>query len=149
MQRSDLKKLIKECLVEILSEDFIKKTIKEQISEKIVIEMNTSKATSDVPKRKKIQESKKTNSGLTHEQRERARKIIAGDDDESVDDQIALNPRTLDAINKIENPMFKELAEDTVERTSSAVEQKTRFTEEESKLIDFDKIAAISEALPK
>lgn len=144
MNRTELKALIKQCLLEIIGEDFIKKIIKESITERINVEVNvpslkinnnenTDKKADHAPKR-----------ALTEEQREMARKLISGEDS----DILLPTPKVMNTIEqKFNNPLLKELAKDTVNRSDKFVESQTSFSEAESSLIDINKISAINEAV--
>lgn len=156
MTKKELKDLVKQCLLEIVTEDFLKKTITECVSEKINIEVsvpslggakkrpireqvNSDDSEEDVPRKKP---------GLTSEQREKARRIISGEDDK--DAPLVSTPRTLRAIEeKFTDPLLQSLARDTIAIEDKKAEEKTQFTSQESSVIDFNRIAALDEAVEK
>jgi len=148
MTKPELKEFIKKCLLEILSEDFIKKTINESIADKIKIDVQIPGMSSSSVIPTSFQKPQQvTKKPITEDMRQKMRKIVSGDDEE-----VPLgtqNPKIAEAINKIQDPILKEMAKDTVNRESTKTEQQMSFSDVEKNFIDFGKISAISEALEK
>jgi hypothetical protein len=145
MQRSELKKLIKECMIEILSEDFLKKIINEQITDKIQIDVRMPGISSS---RESIHESAEQpkKKELSEEQREKIRKAVIGEDISDLS-SLGLNPKVVNAVEKIDNPLFKQLAEDTLKTEASKATEQTSFSPEEAKFLDIKKIQMIENSL--
>ncbi len=147
MTKPELKEFIKKCLLEILSEDFIKKTINESIADKIKIDVQIPGMSSSSVTQTSFQKPQPAKKPITEDMRQKMRKIVSGDDEE-----VPLgtqNPKIAEAINKIQDPILKEMAKDTVNRESTKTEQQMSFSDVEKNFIDFGKISAISEALEK
>lgn len=152
MTKTELKKLVKECLTEILSEDFIKRTINESIADKIKIDvqipgMRSSNTTVSEKQSAAVAPTQKKQQ-ISEDMRERMRKLVRGDDDVPLVTGAA-NLKIVDAVNKIQDPIFKEMAKDTLNRETTKIEQQMSFSDVEKNFVDFSKISAISEALEK
>ena len=79
MTKTELKKLVKECLTEILSEDFIKRTINESIADKIKIDVQIpgmrSSNTTVSEKQSAAAASPQKKQQISEDMRERMRKL--------------------------------------------------------------------------
>ena len=156
MQRSDLKKLIKECLIEILSEDFLKRIINEQVADKIQIDVRVPGMTSSST-HENLRESASPMKRrvLSDQERENMRRAVRGDDEESSStvggtgdiSSLGLNPKVVNTVEEIKNPLFKQLAEDTLKTEARKANQTSTFAPSETNFIDLEKIKAINEAV--
>jgi hypothetical protein len=151
LKKSELKVLIKECLLEILSEDFIKKTINEHISDKIRVDVNipgfggkTVAATAINESTSPIKQQKKQ--AVSPELREKMRRAVLGEEDSTIS-QVAISPKIEEAINKFENPLLREMAKDSVVHEATTKTEQSGFSELEKKFVDLNKITAINEAV--
>ena len=150
MQRNDLKKLIRECLLEIISEDFLKRIINEQVASKIQVDIRVPSssreslhesnegAIAQAPQKKK----------LSAEEHERLRRAVAGEDISQTDiSSLGLNPKVVKAVESFENPLLKSLAEDTLQKEASKREETSNFSTSEAGFVNIDKIRAIEDSL--
>jgi hypothetical protein len=148
MTRTELKKLVKELLTEVLSEDFIKKTINESIADKINISVQipgmsattTSQSEAQIMRQPKKQQ-------ITEEMRNKMRRAVLGEDENVV--LAPTNPKITAAVEKIQDPIFKEMAKETIQREAAKTEQQLSFSDAEKSFIDFNKISALTEAIEK
>lgn len=152
MTRKELKKLIRECFLEVLAEEFIQKSVKEVVQERIVINIPTPQikigkdSEEEAPLVVSPAISKPLNeykSKLPNDVRKKLLdKVVADDGDVLVASKI----------NGFQNPQLRALAQDTLEHQAEKAEQQkeeTKFSQAEIDLIQPQKALKILDAVDK
>jgi hypothetical protein len=153
MTKPELKEMIRKLLVEILTEDFIQKSVNEIVRNKITIEVSApsfkigkQKLEEDVeddgptiPQKKSLVEYK---SKLSAEDRKRLHQKIQSDDGDVLDKS---------KIAQFDNPAMRALAEDTFQHQAEKAAEvgDPGFTKEELAVLDVNKSLRILDAADK
>lgn len=135
MTRTELKKVVKECLIEILSEDFIKKVINELITDKIKIDVKIPSMFSGEQKSLNVEKQKKP---IPENIKEKIRKITSGEDDTVLNENV---------VEKINDSVFKKMAQETIENEMLKTKSQIDFSEVEKNILNLEKISSIENAL--
>ncbi|MFA5189017.1 MAG: hypothetical protein WC460_06700 [Patescibacteria group bacterium] len=161
MTKPELKEFIKKCFLEMLTEDFIQKSVNQIIKERIVINIPTPSFKiggdanddsnndvqgnlNEIPQTKLSEASSKINyqSKLSPEQRKKLHSKIVSDDGDIIDPG---------KVNGFINPQLRALAQDTVEhQAEKAAEIKNAgFSADELRVFDPNKALRVLDAVDK
>jgi hypothetical protein len=147
MTKPELKEFIKKCFVEMLTEDFIQKSVNQIIKERIVINIPTPSFNIE---RQPLEESTERHtkqqlnyqSKLSVDARKKLHEKIVADDGDIIDPS---------KVNGFTNPQLRALAQDTVEHQAEKAEEikDVGFTKEELSVFDVNKSLKILDAADK
>jgi siderophore synthetase component len=164
MTKPELKEFIKKCFVEMLTEDFIQKSVNQIIKEKIVIEVGApsfkigkQKLEEDTeeddeeparipPPKKKGNPLVEYKSKLSPADRKRMHQSVLIDGDP---DNGRVDPSR---VSLFKDPAMQQMAQDTVEHQLELAEQekeKSKFTQAELDLVNPNRANAILDAVEK